>query len=144
MNRRIIVVVDSEFPSTLKNELHSLQGEQILYRVPGIFHCILHYHSDEAQRRCYLEHLLSIYDNALSEYAINRLLIHSSAFSLTQLRLLFDHAFFCMLLCKDNAIPVDSFDLASLSKASMYQTLSRYIQDRMNGAKCAWIAHSTL
>ncbi|CBK24177.2 uncharacterized protein [Blastocystis hominis] len=120
----IIVVIDSEFPSTLKNELHSLQSEQILYRVP-----------DEAQRRCYLEHLLSIYDNALSEYAINRLLIHSSAFSLTQLRLLFDHAFFCMLLCKDNAISVDSFDLASVSKASMYQTLSRYIQDRMNGAK---------
>lgn len=88
--------------------------------------------------------MLSIYDNALSEYAINRLLIHSSAFSLTQLRLLFDHAFFCMLLCKDNAISVDSFDLASVSKASMYQTLSRYIQDRMNGAKFACIADSTL
>ena len=135
MSHRILVVIDSEYPSSLKNELQSLQSEQILYRVPGsrlVFSLSL---IDESQRRLYLQQLLSMYDNALSEYAINRLLIHSSAFSLQQLRLLFDNAFFCMLLCKDNAIAVDAFDLASISKASMYQTLSRYIQDRMNGEK---------
>ena len=132
LNRSIIVVIDAEFPSSLKNELLKLQSAQILYRVPGrsfLFALIV----DESQRRRFLEQLLSTYDNALSEHALNRLLIHSSAFSLAQLRLLFDNAFFCMLLCKDNAIPVDAFDLASIPKASMYQTLARYIQDQMNG-----------
>ena len=132
LNRSIIVVIDAEFPSSLKNELLKLQSAQILYRVPGrsfLFAPMV----DESQRRRFLEQLLSTYDNALSEHALNRLLIHSSAFSLAQLRLLFDNAFFCMLLCKDNAIPVDAFDLASIPKASMYQTLARYIQDQMNG-----------
>lgn len=92
---------------------------------------------DESQRRSCLQQLLSVYDNALSEYAIQRLLIHSSAFSLSQLRLLFDHAFFCMLLCKYNNIPNEEFQLSSIPKASMYQAAATYIQDRMKGEK--WV-----
>ena len=93
------------------------------------------FNEDESQRRSCLQQLLSVYDNALSEYALQRLLIHSSAFSLSQLRTLFDHAFFCMLLCKYNNIPSEEFQLSSVPKASMYQAVATYIQDRMKGEK---------
>ena len=63
---------------------------------------------------------------------MQRLLDHSSAFSLDQLRGLFDHAYLCMLLCKDHAIAVDRFDESNVSKSMLYQTVAAFIRDRSN------------
>ena len=64
---------------------------------------------------------------------MQRLLDHSSAFSLDQLRGLFDHAYLCMLLCKDHAIAVEQFDESDVSKSMLYQTVAAFIRDRSNG-----------
>ncbi|KAK8793077.1 hypothetical protein WA588_005814 [Blastocystis sp. NMH] len=124
LSAECVVVMSSEAPFSLKNELQDLQGDRVFYSVPT-----------EEERRRYLEHLLSVYDNSLSAYALQRLLDHSSAFSLDQLRGLFDHAYLCMLLCKDHAIAVDRFDESNVSKSMLYQTVAAFIRDRSNGVK---------
>ena len=71
---------------------------------------------------------------------MQRVLDHSSAFSLDQLRSLFDHAYLCMLLCKDHAIAVDQFDESDVSKSMLYQTVASFVRDRSNGVKWASLA----
>ena len=87
------------------------------------------------ERHRYLEHLLSIYDNSLSLYAIQRILDHSSGLSLESMRNLFDHAYLCMLYCKDNAMEVEYFDEGEMKKPLLYKTVARFITDRSQGIK---------
>lgn len=129
-----ILVMSSESPFTLKNELQEYQGDRIFYSVPSKYVWIAWWVA-EAERRKYLEHLVSVYDNSLSSYALQHILDHSSAFSLEQIRNLFDHAYLCMLLCKDHSIDVSQFDETAISKTMLYQTVSKFILDRSKGEK---------
>ena len=87
------------------------------------------------ERHRYLEHLLSIYDNSLSLHAIQRILDHSSGLSLESMRNLFDHAYLCMLYCKDNAMEVEYFNESEMKKPLLCKTVAQFIMDRSQGIK---------
>lgn len=126
---RVIVIMNSEAPFALKNELQTLQGERLYYHIPSNEYHDWWWLIDDDQRRHCIESLLSRYDNELSEYCLQRLLIHSSCFSLHQITSLFDQLYYCMILCKYNQIDPSEFDLDTLPKSQQYPAVVSFCND---------------
>ncbi|KAK8832567.1 hypothetical protein WA577_004828, partial [Blastocystis sp. JDR] len=118
----VIVIVNTEAPFALHNALQDLQRHRIFYHSPTA-----------EQRAACIQRLLSSYDNCLSEYTVRRLLAHSVAFSVRQLRTLFAHAYLLMLVCKYHAIPAEAVSPADVSKQQCFDAVAQFLAERAAG-----------
>ena len=132
---RVIVIVNTETPFALHNALQDLQRHRIFYHSPSARSFLLSPTAAEQRAAC-IQRLLSSYDNCLSEYTVRRLLAHSVAFSVRQLRTLFAHAYLLMLVCKYHAIPAEAVSPADVSKQQCFDAVAQFLAERAAGGWC--------
>ena len=97
---------------------------------------------DDEQRQIYLQNLLSLYNNELSAYCLQHILIHTSCCSIHQLQSLFIQSYYTTVLCGYSHSSLEDFAIDSLPKSQQYPLLVQFCNDHLTHSM--YITHSII